>query len=237
MPEAAHAQTSLERRRREIGTRFRALREARGLSQTDLAQLADCSKSHICQIENGNGSFSFRFFLAACDALEADPAFVFARVRAASLDDLYAKFESTVATLGRPAMEFLLSLGPAEMRILCERAQEVVAYRAASGSRTCSLRARLEGVTQAGQPAQPRVVLPVGVAAGPSTQQPVEGELVLCTRAAVRSGDLDAEPFQARSCDLEQQRGHALDAALQVARSLAQNFAPGKLARLVFRHR
>jgi transcriptional regulator with XRE-family HTH domain len=145
MGESARTRNGVDHRRREIGGRFRHLREARGLSQAELAERAACSKSHICQIENGTGSFSFRFFLAACDALEADPAFVFARVRGAALDDLYAKFESTVATLGRPAVEFLLSLQPADMRILCERAQEVMAYRATTARRSPRSRRRVHG--------------------------------------------------------------------------------------------
>jgi transcriptional regulator with XRE-family HTH domain len=127
---------SVERYRREIGARIGHLREARGLTQVELAKKVGCAKSHISQIENGRGSFSLRVFVAACQALDADVAFVFARVPAKRLDRLYSKFESAVATLGEEAVDFLLSLKPDEMRVLCERAKEAIAYRRNGSARS-----------------------------------------------------------------------------------------------------
>ncbi len=119
----------LQRRREEIGRRLRDAREAQGMSQEELGRKVGCSKSHISQLESATGSYSFRIFMAVCDALEADPAFIFAEVPVRRLTPLYRKFEKAIATLGEEAIDFLLSLEGEEMHLLCQRAVEAVEYQ------------------------------------------------------------------------------------------------------------
>ncbi len=108
----------LQERRTQIGRRLRGAREARGLSQAKLGGIVGCSKSHVSQIESATGTYSLKIFLALCDALEADPSFVFCGVPALDLDPLYLKFEETITEVGAEAVEFLLSLDPNEVQLL-----------------------------------------------------------------------------------------------------------------------
>ena len=119
----------LQERRTRIGRRLRDAREAKGLSQAELGQLVGCSRSHVSQIESAKGTYSFRVFLAVCDALEADPAFVFGGVPAADLDALHLEFEKAIAELGPEAVDFLLSLDPSEIQLLVARSVEAIPHR------------------------------------------------------------------------------------------------------------
>ncbi len=108
----------LQERRTQIGRRLRDAREAMGLTQAELSRLVGCSKSHVSQIESATGTYSFKIFLALCDALEADTSFVFSGVPVLDLDPLYLKFEKTISELGAEAVDFLLSLDPNEIQLL-----------------------------------------------------------------------------------------------------------------------
>ena len=119
----------IERLRASVGRRLRDTREARGLTQGDLGERVGCSKSHISQMESGSAGLSFRRYLAVCRALEADPAYIFAKAPSRDLDALYRKFERAIAALGAEAVDFILSLEPTEMQTICQRAQEVMALR------------------------------------------------------------------------------------------------------------
>ncbi len=119
----------LQERREQIGRRLRDARHAKGLSQAQLGRIVGCSKSHLSQIEGATGTYSFKIFLSVCDALEVDPSFIFAGVPVRNLSDLYRKFEKAISTAGAEAIEFLLSLEPCEMQLLCERAVEAVLYQ------------------------------------------------------------------------------------------------------------
>ncbi|MEE9281192.1 MAG: helix-turn-helix transcriptional regulator [Myxococcota bacterium] len=119
----------LQERREQIGRRLRDARQARGLSQAQLGRIVGCSKSHLSQVEGATGTYSFKIFLSVCDALEVDPSFIFAGVPVRDLGELYLKFEKAISTAGAEVVEFLLSLEPHEMQLLCERAVEAVVYR------------------------------------------------------------------------------------------------------------
>ena len=119
----------LRERRVHIGRRLRDAREAKGLSQATLGQLAGCSKSHVSQIESATGTYSFKIFLALCDALEADTSFVFSGVPVLDLDPLYLKFEKAISEVGTEAVEFLLSLDPNEIQLLVARSVEAILYQ------------------------------------------------------------------------------------------------------------
>ncbi len=108
----------LQERRTQIGRRLRGAREARGLSQAKLGGIVGCSKSHVSQIESATGTYSFKIFLALCDALQADPSFVFCGVPVLDLDPLYLEFEKAISKFGDEAVDFLLSLDPDEVRLL-----------------------------------------------------------------------------------------------------------------------
>ncbi len=122
-------QKRLQERRAHIGRRLRDARHAKGLSQAELGRIVGCSKSHLSQIESATGTYSFKIFLAVCDALEMDPSFIFAGVPVRKLDEPYRKFEQYLSNLGPEAMEFLLSLEPGEVILLYSRAVEAVLYR------------------------------------------------------------------------------------------------------------
>ncbi len=111
----------LQKRRTQIGRRLRDAREAKALSQATLGQLVGCSKSHVSQIESATGTYSFKIFLALCDALGADHSFVFCGVPVLDLDPLYFRFEEAIAEVGTDDVEFLLSLDPSEVQLLYAR--------------------------------------------------------------------------------------------------------------------
>ncbi len=119
----------LQERRTQIGRRLRDAREAMGLTQAELGRLVGCSKSHVSQIESAAGTYSLKIFLALCDALEADPSFVFGGVPVLDLDPLYLEFEKTISEVGTEAVEFLLSLDPNEIQLLYARSAEAILYR------------------------------------------------------------------------------------------------------------
>lgn len=119
----------LDERRATIGRRLRHAREAKGLSQAELGRIVGCSKSHVSQIEGAMGTYSFKIFLAICDALEVDPAFMFAGVPARELGELYARFERSISHVGAEAVDFLSSLGPDELQLFYARAMEAVLYQ------------------------------------------------------------------------------------------------------------
>ena len=110
-----------QERRTQIGRRLRAAREAKGLTQAKLSRLVGCSKSHVSQIESATGTYSFKIFLALCDALGADHSFVFCGVPVLDLDRLYFRFEEAIAEVGTDDVEFLLSLDPSEVQLLYAR--------------------------------------------------------------------------------------------------------------------
>ena len=118
---SARRDKRLQERRVHIGRRLRDAREAKGLSQAKVGQIAGCSKSHICQIEGGAGTYSFKIFLAVCDALEVDPSFAFSGVPVRDLDALHRKFEKTISEIGSEAVDFLLSLEPDEIQSQVKR--------------------------------------------------------------------------------------------------------------------
>ncbi|HWB33079.1 MAG TPA: helix-turn-helix transcriptional regulator [Acidobacteriaceae bacterium] len=53
-----------------LGRRLSALREARGLSQTQLADMAEIGRAHLSQIENGAVAARIDTLKAIADALE-----------------------------------------------------------------------------------------------------------------------------------------------------------------------
>ncbi len=119
----------LQERRTQIGWRLRDAREAMGLTQAKLSRLVGCSKSHVSQIESATGTYSLKIFLALCDALEADPSFVFWGVPVLDLDALYLRFEKAISEVGAEDVEFLLSLDPNEVELLDARSAEAIPNR------------------------------------------------------------------------------------------------------------
>ncbi len=114
----------LQERRAHIGRRLRGAREAQGLSQAALSRLVGCSKSHVSQMEGATGTYSFRVFLAVCDALEVDPSFALCGAATPDLDALHLKVEKSISELGPEAVDFLLSLDPEEIQLLVAQSVE-----------------------------------------------------------------------------------------------------------------
>ncbi len=119
----------LQERRAHIGRRLRDARKAKGISQAKVSQIVGCSKSHVSQIEGGASTYSFRIFLAMCEALEVDPSFAFSGIPVRDLHALHVKFEKTISEIGVEAVDFLLSLEPDEIQLLCARSVEAILYR------------------------------------------------------------------------------------------------------------
>ena len=63
--------------RRAIGGRIRALREAKGLSVPDLAELSAVPEMEIGMLENGKRSVRFETLLCLAGALGASPTSLF----------------------------------------------------------------------------------------------------------------------------------------------------------------
>jgi transcriptional regulator with XRE-family HTH domain len=61
------------KRQRIFGENFRKLREAKGLSQDDIAARSRITKSSVSVIENGNRNFSFSTLLALAKAIDVEP--------------------------------------------------------------------------------------------------------------------------------------------------------------------
>lgn len=61
-----------------LGRRLSALREARGLSQTQLADMAEIGRAHLSQIENGAVAARIDTLKALADALELTLSEMFA---------------------------------------------------------------------------------------------------------------------------------------------------------------
>lgn len=61
------------KRQKIFGEHFRKLREAKGLSQDDVAARSRLTKSSVSVIENGNRNFSFSTLLALAKALDVEP--------------------------------------------------------------------------------------------------------------------------------------------------------------------
>ncbi len=126
---SARRDKRLQERRVHIGRRLRDAREAKGLSQAKVGQIVGCSKSHISQVEGAAGTYSLKIFLAMCDALKVNPSFAFSGVPVHDLDVLHRKFEKTISEIGAEAVDFLLSLEPDEIQLLCDRSAEAILYR------------------------------------------------------------------------------------------------------------
>ena len=60
-----------------IGRKIVILRAERGMSQEDLAGMAEVNRGYISRIENGHVSFSIPVLLKIAEALEVQPAHLF----------------------------------------------------------------------------------------------------------------------------------------------------------------
>jgi transcriptional regulator with XRE-family HTH domain len=66
--------TEIDLKRQKIfGEHFKKLREAKGLSQDDVAARSRLTKSSVSVIENGNRNFSFSTLLALAKAIDVEP--------------------------------------------------------------------------------------------------------------------------------------------------------------------
>ena len=61
----------------KIGTFIAARRKAAGLTQLQLAEMADIDRSHISAIELGNVGVSFDVIFKLCEVLEVTPKELF----------------------------------------------------------------------------------------------------------------------------------------------------------------
>lgn len=55
---------------KQIGSKIALLRKQKGLTQEDLAGLAELDRSYLSEIENGKKNFSIRTLKTIADALE-----------------------------------------------------------------------------------------------------------------------------------------------------------------------
>lgn len=62
---------------KSIGLAIMRARQAKGMSQEDLAGVADVARNYISRIENGHVAFSVPVLLKIAGALEIDPKTLF----------------------------------------------------------------------------------------------------------------------------------------------------------------
>lgn len=62
---------------RHLGLNIAYFRKARGLSQTQLAELVDISRTHMSRIEIADCAVSLDVIFAICDALNVSPSKLF----------------------------------------------------------------------------------------------------------------------------------------------------------------
>jgi transcriptional regulator with XRE-family HTH domain len=65
----------------QFGLRVRQLRVERGLSQEDLAELADLHRNYVSQIENGRRNLSLLNILKLAEGLKVRPARLIETIR------------------------------------------------------------------------------------------------------------------------------------------------------------
>lgn len=56
-----------------IGEKIRKIRVKQGLSQEELAHIADIDRSYISEIETGKANMSMGMFLVLCRVLKTEP--------------------------------------------------------------------------------------------------------------------------------------------------------------------
>ncbi len=63
---------------RELGERFRLIRESKGLSQKDVALKSDKTQQSIQRFEKGRRNVSYIYLLEVCEGLDIDIVELFA---------------------------------------------------------------------------------------------------------------------------------------------------------------
>lgn len=95
----------------EIGRRIRALRQARKLTQAQVAEAVGIDPSFYGQVERGTNTPSLKTFLAVADVLEVDPAELLPSRKRGSGKDPYPEILSRlVSDLTPKRREFVLSV-------------------------------------------------------------------------------------------------------------------------------
>jgi transcriptional regulator with XRE-family HTH domain len=89
----------------EIGEQIRVLREARNLSQADLAELIGCSQMAISNWEQGRRRFEFRMAERFADALDVPPGIFHDKKLWGRIDAARAQVEAAVAEVQSILME------------------------------------------------------------------------------------------------------------------------------------
>lgn len=111
-----------------VGPAIKKWREARDLTQEQLAENLGKKKGHISSIENGHGNLSLPIFMKLCKVLDV-PA---SRLLEEPLRKGHRELDETVTALlerlGLPEMRWLASLSKADAREAMDRAHERVAF-------------------------------------------------------------------------------------------------------------
>ena len=95
----------------QIGSRIKAIRKRRGISQMTLAEIVDCSPTHISYIESGSKGMSLELFVSIANALNA------------SADELLIdNLDNTIKASNHEFADVLQDCTEYEKRILLEMA-------------------------------------------------------------------------------------------------------------------
>lgn len=75
-----------------IGIQIKRIRKIKSMTQEKLAEYSDCSINFIGEVERGETSPSFHYFIKICVGLQVDPNTLFKSIN----DQVYEKIEKEV---------------------------------------------------------------------------------------------------------------------------------------------
>ena len=97
-------------KRRELGSRLQWLREANGITQLRLSELAGCSKDYISAVERGINKLTVPLLLEYCRVLNMSPDSVLGYTGDALEDELYGIIRSLDKEQQQRALKILEAL-------------------------------------------------------------------------------------------------------------------------------
>lgn len=94
---------------RSISENIRRLREERGMTQDELAELADISLSHLSKVESGSRTIGMKTYVKILDALDAVPILVMETGRVEKQAELLLRFIYLLKECSEAEAEFLMN--------------------------------------------------------------------------------------------------------------------------------
>ena len=99
-----------------VGQRIKAAREAKGLTQSALADAADVRQGQISKIENGDGSATIETVMRLAAALEVSVDFLVGHSAPASQSDAHRDLDAVAALMTDDQVRLLAVIGRAILK-------------------------------------------------------------------------------------------------------------------------